>query len=143
MKNLFWKESETNRSGIYIHFLQSIQKNKKIVSFADYNRIKKDSKTLMDYSSTRWITRFSFSWHDKGFKSLGRRKVTTYRFWIKKTEDHILITVFDPETHFPSIKNVFVLIEIFMFSSSVKEVLYLYHTGLYIDTMLNLQDLAY
>ena len=43
MKILYWKESEINWIEIYIQFLQSIQKNKKTVSFADYNRIKKAS----------------------------------------------------------------------------------------------------
>ena len=67
MKNLSWKESETKWIGIYIQFLQSIQnKNKKIVSFAEYKRIKKASETP-HYSSTRWITSFSFSWCDKEF----------------------------------------------------------------------------
>ena len=53
MKNLFLKESETNWIGIYIQFLQSIKKKKKIkkrkLSFADYNRIKKASETPTDY----------------------------------------------------------------------------------------------
>ena len=53
MKNLFWKESETNWIEIYIQFLQSIQKNKKTVSFANNIRIKKASETPTDYSSTR------------------------------------------------------------------------------------------
>ena len=64
MKNLFWKESETNWIEIYIQFLESIQKT---VSFADNNRIKKVLEIPMDYSSTRWITRFSFCWDEKGF----------------------------------------------------------------------------
>ena len=43
-------------------------------------------------------------------------------------EDYILIyrIAFDSETHFPS----------------VMEILYHYHSGLYMETMLNLQDLA-
>ena len=64
MKNLFRKKSETNWNGIYFQFQQSIQKKcKKTASFADYKRIKKASETPMDYLSTRWITRFYFSWY--------------------------------------------------------------------------------
>ena len=56
MKKLFWEEGKTNWIGIYVKFLQSIQKkNKKTVFFANYNIIKEASETPTDYSSTIWI----------------------------------------------------------------------------------------
>ena len=65
-------------------------------------------------------------------------------FEFKKHEDYILIyrIVFDIETRFPSQKECICMIETFMPSSNVMETLYHYYNDLYMEIMLNLQNLA-
>ena len=78
----------------------------------------------------------------RDFNHLEGEKFCLNGFELKK-KAYILIyrIVFDPEIHFLSIKE-FALIKIFTFSSSVMETLYHYHSGWYMEIMLNLQDSA-
>ena len=110
MKNLFWKESKTNWIGIHIQFQQSIQKNiRKPSLLPTTTELRKPPKLwwiihqpdeLKDFLSADTIQDFNRLEEIKFF-------LNGFELKKKKMEDHILIyrIVFDPETHFPSIKE--------------------------------------
>ena len=77
MKNLFWKESETNWIGIYIQFLQSIQK---IIENSLFCRISKASETRLTFHQPDELQDFFSAHTKKDFNPLEEEKFSLNAF---------------------------------------------------------------
>ena len=99
MKNYFETKAKQAELRFTFNSYNPFRKNKKIVSFANNDRIKKASETPTDYSPDK-LQDFLFAdtikeeekFCPNGFEFLkNRRLYSNYRI------------IYDPETHFPSI----------------------------------------